>query len=184
MRNVLNSLAEQQGAVHAYKKVVELAPSHLGARVSLSALQQQIQLQRYNMSLTMLNLRLMFTLRYRLPGAEQVPGQAPSQRTPKSRSAAILENLKRLQSPQVGGSQSGASPVSSVMRASPGCSLRQKMDSPGIGRGQGRSSPGSLLYHPKRSPGLASEPNTLRESTDSYSSFIYTHSESLGVSVL
>ena len=38
----LNSLAEQQGAVHAYKKVVELAPSHLGARVSLSALQQQL----------------------------------------------------------------------------------------------------------------------------------------------
>ena len=42
MRNVLNSLGEQRGAVHAYKKVVELAPSHLGARVSLSELQQQL----------------------------------------------------------------------------------------------------------------------------------------------
>ena len=51
------------------------------------------------------------------------------------------------------------------------------MGSAGIGRGHGRSSPGSLLYHPKSSPGLASYPNTLRESTDSYSSFIYTDSD-------
>ena len=38
----LNALGELQNAVQAYKHVVELAPNHLGARVSLSALQQQL----------------------------------------------------------------------------------------------------------------------------------------------
>ncbi|XP_071119203.1 general transcription factor 3C polypeptide 3-like [Haliotis cracherodii] len=38
----LNSLGELQGAVEAYTQCVEKAPGHFGARVSLSALQQQL----------------------------------------------------------------------------------------------------------------------------------------------
>ncbi|ELU03270.1 hypothetical protein CAPTEDRAFT_162722 [Capitella teleta] len=38
----LNSIGDLNGAVHAYKRVVVLAPGHLSARVSLSALQQQL----------------------------------------------------------------------------------------------------------------------------------------------
>ncbi|KAL4236009.1 General transcription factor IIIC [Mactra antiquata] len=38
----LKILGDIQGAINAYGKVVSLAPSHLGARMSLSALQQQI----------------------------------------------------------------------------------------------------------------------------------------------
>lgn len=38
----LNSLGEIKAAVEAYTKVVEMAPSHFGGRVSLSALQQQL----------------------------------------------------------------------------------------------------------------------------------------------
>ena len=38
----LNAIGELQGAVKAYQRVVELAPSHLGARVSLSGLQQHL----------------------------------------------------------------------------------------------------------------------------------------------
>jgi len=38
----LSTLGELQNAVAAYQKVVELAPSHMSARVSLSALQQQL----------------------------------------------------------------------------------------------------------------------------------------------
>ncbi|XP_050402015.1 general transcription factor 3C polypeptide 3 isoform X1 [Patella vulgata] len=38
----LNSIGDLQAAVEAYTKVVELAPAHFGARVSLSALQQQL----------------------------------------------------------------------------------------------------------------------------------------------
>lgn len=38
----LNATGDLQSAVQAYKRVVDLAPSHLGARVSLSALQQQL----------------------------------------------------------------------------------------------------------------------------------------------
>ncbi|ESP05339.1 hypothetical protein LOTGIDRAFT_208362 [Lottia gigantea] len=38
----LSSIGDLQGAVEAYTKVVDLAPAHFGARVSLSALQQQL----------------------------------------------------------------------------------------------------------------------------------------------
>ena len=38
----LNVLSDIEGAVRAYTRVVELAPGHLGARMSLSALQQQL----------------------------------------------------------------------------------------------------------------------------------------------
>lgn len=38
----LSSLGNLEQAVQAFSKVVELAPNHLEARVSLSALQQQI----------------------------------------------------------------------------------------------------------------------------------------------
>lgn len=38
----LNCLGEIENAVNSYKKVVELAPTHYGARISLSALQQQL----------------------------------------------------------------------------------------------------------------------------------------------
>ena len=38
----LNAIGELQGAVRAFQKVVELAPSHLGARVSLASIQQQL----------------------------------------------------------------------------------------------------------------------------------------------
>ncbi|XP_048758832.1 general transcription factor 3C polypeptide 3-like isoform X2 [Ostrea edulis] len=38
----LNSLGELEGAVDAYSKVVEMAPSHIGARMSLSTLQQHL----------------------------------------------------------------------------------------------------------------------------------------------
>ena len=38
----LNALGELQPAADAYGKVVELAPSHMEARVSLSALKQQL----------------------------------------------------------------------------------------------------------------------------------------------
>ncbi|KAK2168890.1 hypothetical protein LSH36_13g03043 [Paralvinella palmiformis] len=38
----LNAVGELQSAVRAYKKVVELAPMHLGARVSLASIQQQL----------------------------------------------------------------------------------------------------------------------------------------------
>lgn len=38
----LNANGELQQAVQAYKKVVESAPNHMGARVSLSNLQQQL----------------------------------------------------------------------------------------------------------------------------------------------
>lgn len=38
----LNILGDVHGAVQAYAKVVELAPTHIGARMSLSALQQQL----------------------------------------------------------------------------------------------------------------------------------------------
>ncbi|CAI9728915.1 general transcription factor 3C polypeptide 3-like [Octopus vulgaris] len=38
----LNCLGELESAVNSYQRVVELAPSHTGARISLSALQQQL----------------------------------------------------------------------------------------------------------------------------------------------
>ncbi|XP_066296212.1 general transcription factor 3C polypeptide 3-like [Branchiostoma lanceolatum] len=38
----LNALGKTEHAVQSYAKVVEMAPSHLGARLSLSALQQQL----------------------------------------------------------------------------------------------------------------------------------------------
>ena len=38
----LNAIGELQSAVRAYKKVVELAPLHLSARVSLATIQQQL----------------------------------------------------------------------------------------------------------------------------------------------
>ena len=38
----LNCLGELENAVNSYKKVVDLAPTHYGARISLSALQQQL----------------------------------------------------------------------------------------------------------------------------------------------
>jgi general transcription factor 3C polypeptide 3 (transcription factor C subunit 4) len=38
----LNAVGDLNGAVHAYKWVVVLAPGHLSARVSLSTLQQQL----------------------------------------------------------------------------------------------------------------------------------------------
>ena len=38
----LKSLGEVIAAVKAYSRVVRLAPSHIGARLSLSALQQQL----------------------------------------------------------------------------------------------------------------------------------------------
>lgn len=38
----LSSLGNLEEAVEAFSRVVERAPTHLGARVSLSALQQQI----------------------------------------------------------------------------------------------------------------------------------------------
>ena len=38
----LNSLGNLKDAVHAFKRVIELAPSHMNARVSLSAIQQQL----------------------------------------------------------------------------------------------------------------------------------------------
>ncbi|XP_053394671.1 general transcription factor 3C polypeptide 3-like [Mercenaria mercenaria] len=38
----LHNLGDLQGSVEAYTRVVELAPSHIGARMSLSAIQQQM----------------------------------------------------------------------------------------------------------------------------------------------
>ena len=38
----LNALGDKLGAITAYEKVVELVPSHCSARVSLSALHQQL----------------------------------------------------------------------------------------------------------------------------------------------
>ena len=38
----LNALEDKLGAITAYEKVVELVPNHFSARVSLSALHQQL----------------------------------------------------------------------------------------------------------------------------------------------
>ena len=38
----LNALEDKLGAIDAYEKVVELVPNHFSARVSLSALHQQL----------------------------------------------------------------------------------------------------------------------------------------------
>ena len=38
----LNSVGRLKDAVQAFKRVIELAPTHKGARLSLSALQQQL----------------------------------------------------------------------------------------------------------------------------------------------
>lgn len=38
----LNNLGDLHGSVEAYTRVVQLAPSHIGARMSLSAIQQQM----------------------------------------------------------------------------------------------------------------------------------------------
>jgi general transcription factor 3C polypeptide 3 (transcription factor C subunit 4) len=38
----LNNVGDLHGSCEAYTRVVELAPSHIGARMSLSAIQQQM----------------------------------------------------------------------------------------------------------------------------------------------